>query len=30
MVFIVVLNTFAFVSDLQAIRGTFFLCGIDV
>jgi hypothetical protein len=28
MVFIVVLNTFAFVSDLQAIRGTFFSGGI--
>jgi hypothetical protein len=28
MVFIVVLNTFAFVSDLQAIRGTFYSGGM--
>jgi hypothetical protein len=28
MVFVVVLNTFAFVSDLQAIRGTFFSGGM--
>jgi hypothetical protein len=28
MVFIVVLNTFAFVSDLQAITDTFFSGGI--
>jgi hypothetical protein len=30
MVFVVVLNTFAFESDLQAITDTFFYCGIDV
>jgi hypothetical protein len=30
MVFIVVLNTFAFVSDLQAIREPFVLFGIVV
>jgi hypothetical protein len=28
MIYFDVVNTFAFVSDLQAIRGTFFLCGM--